>query len=478
ALPGSTPAPSPAASAARAERALNAAAPPSQLSELLAREKAPVVAVEDGRIVGIGASRKLGHYVVLRDTYGDLFTYAGLGSLAPRYRLPKPTQVKVPTGSLPSGESASDPTPKRAASAGRQLPVTLHVAKKQANPHTKLKQTASSASVAGQEAGAGKVRVFAHPGNPDALAAARLRASGRADTGGWMKLARGSVVAQGTVLGHLGSGGETKQASMRFAIRPAGAQSAIDPRPILANWRQLDVALHPQGAKDGPVLDGATASDAFLLSLPELERAVLADPGIQLGHCDRTQVASGKVSRQALALLVFLSRSGLKPTVGELRCGHVASTPSGPRTVFPAAGTLDIAAINDIPISGHQGAGTITDITIRTLLTLGHKFAPKRIVSLMEYPGAPSTIARPDRSTYIEVELPRHVAKAKVSKTASAKLSESAMPGGASSATAPANLVLNSVEWQRLIGQVGSLQQPHVPRKPTSSAIRDKRVAP
>jgi soluble lytic murein transglycosylase-like protein len=486
ALPGATPAPSPAASAARAERALNAAAPASQLSELLGREKAPVIAVEDGRIVGIGASRKLGHYVVLRDTYGDLFTYAGLGSIAPRYRLPKPTQVKVPTGSLPSGESASDPTPKQAATAGRQLPVTLHVAKKQKGAQAKLKQAASSASATGQvadagseqAAAAGKVRIFAHPGNPDALAAARIGAMRHPDTRGWMKLARGSVVAQGTVLGHLGEGGETKQASMRFAIRPAGAQSAIDPQPILANWRQLDVALHPQGSKDGPVLDGATASDAFLLSQPELERAVLADPGIELGHCDRTQVASGKVSRQALALLVFLSRSGLKPTVGELRCGHIASTPNGPRTVFPTAGTLDIAAINGIPIAGHQGAGTVTDITIRTLLTLGHKFAPKRIVSLMKYPSAPSTVALPDHSTYIQIELPRHIAKAKVSKTASAKTSGSTASGNTSSATAPANLVLNSVEWQRLIGQVGTLQQPHLPRKPTSAAIRDKPTLP
>ncbi len=90
ALPGSTPAPSPTASAAAAERAANAAAPPSQLSELLARRGAPVVAVEDGRIVGIGHSHKLGRYLVLRDTYGDLFTYAGLGSIAPDYRLPKP----------------------------------------------------------------------------------------------------------------------------------------------------------------------------------------------------------------------------------------------------------------------------------------------------------------------------------------------------------------------------------------------------
>ena len=474
ALPGSTPAPSPAVSAARAERAMNAPAPSSQLSELLGRSKAPVVAVEDGRIVGIGSSRKLGDYLVLRDTYGDLFTYAGLGSIAPRYRLPKPSQVKVPTGALPSGESAGDPTPKQAATAGRQLPVTLHVAKK-AIPASKLKHVSSTASTSSEEApaGAGKVRVFAHPGNPDAIVAARLRATARQDPKGWRKLSRGSVVAQGTVLGHLGAGGTSRQASLRFAIRPAGAQSAIDPRPILANWRQLEVALHPQGAKDGPVLDGATASDAFLLSRPELERAVLADPGIELGRCDRTQVASGKVSVQALSLLVFLSRSGLKPTVGELRCGHTVSTAKGLHTVFPPARTLDIAAINGIPVAAHQGAGTITDITIRTLLTLGHKYAPKRIVSLMKYPGAPSTVAQSDHATYIQIELPRHVAKATVSKTANAAKPVGSTASGKSS-TAPADLVLNSIEWQQLMTQVSSLQAPHVARKPTSSAIRDK----
>jgi hypothetical protein len=471
-LPGSTPAPSPAVSAARAARALNAPAPPSQLSELLGRGKAPVVAVEDGRIVGIGSSRKLGDYLVLRDTYGDLFTYAGLGSIAPRYRLPKPTQVKVPTGALPSGESAKDPTPKQAATAGRQLPVTLHVVKK-AVPASKVRHLGLSTSTQGEEepTGSGKVRVFAHPGNPDAIVAARLRARTRQDSKGWRKLRRGSVVAQGTVLGHLGSDGST-HASLRFAIRPAGAQSAIDPQPILANWRQLEVALHPQGAKDGPVLDGATASDAFLLSQPELERAVLGDPGIELGRCDRTQVASGKVSVHALALLVFLSRSGLKPTVGELRCGRMVSTGKGVRTVFPPARTLDIAAINGIPIANHQGAGTITDIAVRTLLTLGHRYAPRRIVSLMKYPDAPSTVAQPDHATYIQIELPRHVAKATVSKSSNAAKAAASIASGKSSTRA--NLVLNSIEWQQLMTQVGSLQAPHIARKPTSSAIRDK----
>ena len=481
ALPGSTPAPSPAASAARAERALNAPAPLSQLSELLGRKSAPVVAVEDGRVVGIGVSRKLGRYLVLRDTYGDLFTYAGLGSIAPGYRLPKPAQVQVPKGALPSGETGSDPTPKQAASAGRQLPVTLHVAKRKPATPAKSKQASPAApGSSGQgeaPAGAGKVRVFAHPGNPDAIAAAQAREKAarlNAAAVGWLKLGRGSVVAQGTVLGHLGSSGESPRASLRFAIRPAGAQSAIDPRPIFANWRQLDLALHPQGAKDGAVLAGATASDAFLLSQPELERAVLADPGIKLGPCDRGQVASGKVDRQALALLVFLSRSGLKPTVGELRCGRAAYTAKGLVSTYPVAGTVDIAAVNGIPIAGHQGAGTITDVTIRTLLTLQRQLTPKRIVSLMKYPGAPSTVAQPDHSTYIQVELPRQVRAAVVSKTAGAKVARSAGTSQSSTAPPAVNPVLNSIEWQRLMTQVGSLQAPKVSRKPSTSAIRDR----
>ena len=481
ALPGSTPAPSPTASAADAERALNAAAPPSQLSELLARRGAPVVAVEDGRIVGIGHSHKLGHYVVLRDTYGDLFTYAGLGSIAPDYRLPKPAQVQVPKGALQSGESAGDPTPKLTASSGRQLPVTLHVAKKKTAISAKTANAASSgaAEEAQTPVETGKVRVFAHPDNPDAAAAARLlaaRSAGAKDAAdGLMKLGRGSVVAQGTVLGHLGSNGESPEASLRFAIRPAGAQSAIDPRPILENWRQLGIALHPQGAKDGLVLDGATASDAFLLSRAELDSAVLADPDIKLGRCDREQVAAGKVGSQALALLVFLSRSGLKPTVGELRCGSTERTAKGVVTTFPPADTLYLSAINGVPIAGHQGAGTITDITIRTLLTLQHKFAPKRIVSLMRYPGAPSTVAASDYSAYIKIELAKP-ALAKTSKSVGAKTAHAASASKTSQLIV--NPILNTLEWQRLMTQLSTLQTPKLSRKPSASAIRDKSPAP
>lgn len=476
-LPGSTPAPSPAVSAARAEHMRNAPSPPSQLSTLIGRKSAPVVAVEDGRVVGIGTSRKLGEYIVLRDTYGDIFTYGGLGSLAPGYRLPKPTQLQVPKGALPSGESS--PTPTQAATAGSQSPVTIHVAGKK-TPTGLAHASASALGASGEaQAGVGKIRVFAHPNNPDAIAAKRAtERAAREKRNGWLTLGLGSVVAQGTVLGHLDSSVEALNAGLRFAIRPAGAQAAIDPRPILANWEQLDAALHPQGAKAGRVLAGATASSAFLLSQGELERAVLADPGIQLGACDRGQVAAGKVGRETLALLVYLSRSGLKPTVGELRCGRAVPTSKGLVTVFPAAGTLDIAAINGVPIAGHQGAGTIADVTIRTLLTLKRHYAPQRIVSLMQYPGAPSTVAAPDHSTFIQLVLPANGQRsAGATKSVGATVAKIAAKR---SSTAPlaTNIALDTVEWQRLVSHLATLQQPKVSRKPSASAIRDAPPAP
>lgn len=467
-LPGSTPAPAPAKSAANAAKIADAPAPLSQLSLLEGPKDAPVLAVENGRIVQLGRSRKLGRYIVLQDTYGDVFTYAGLGSIVPSYRLPKPTPLSVPKGALSGGQAGADPTPQQAATGGHQLPLTLHVAaKKQAtSPHG----DGFAGPIAPAPVGSGKVRVFAHPGNPDALAAARSQAErSKMAPAGSNVLTRGSLVAQGTVLGHLGASGENVQHGyLRFAVRPQGAQQAIDPGPVLHSWAQLATALRPQGAKGGNVLAGATANGAFLLSAGQLERSVLSDPGIRLNACDRHQVAAGKVDQRALALLVFLSRSGLEPTVGELSCGRASYRGGTLHTSYLPGGTLTITAVNGVPVSGHQGAGTITDVTIRTLLTAKGKFAPEQIVSLMQYPGVSSTVAKPDHAGLIEVSLPAKAAHP--TAMAAAHAASAGRPAGA-----PVNLVLGSIQWSRLIARIGGLADPKVSRKPSSAAIRDQR---
>ena len=94
-----------------------AAAP--QFVELLSAPNASVVAVQDGRVLGLGRSHRLGKYVILRDIYGDVFTYAGLGSIAPSYRLPKVPSAALVAAAKLAGRGA--PAPSRPAGR-RQAP--------------------------------------------------------------------------------------------------------------------------------------------------------------------------------------------------------------------------------------------------------------------------------------------------------------------------------------------------------------------
>ncbi|MFI4978282.1 MAG: lytic murein transglycosylase, partial [Solirubrobacterales bacterium] len=180
-------APSPATAAA-ATGTVGAAGQARQLVDVTSAPNAAVVAVQDGRVLKLGVSRKLGRYVILRDIYGDVFTYAGLGSIVSSYRLPKAPRTARAFGKPPvaPGAKSHEPAPPQPASAGRELPLTLQV-------NTSARKTSAGAAGRGRgadggarsqvsapagssesvpPAATGKVRLFAHPGNPDALASA------------------------------------------------------------------------------------------------------------------------------------------------------------------------------------------------------------------------------------------------------------------------------------------------------------------
>jgi hypothetical protein len=488
-VPGSKPPPSPQVVAKRAQAAANAPAKASQLVDILGAPDAPVVAVEDGRIEHLGHSHSLGRYLVLRDIYGDVFTYAGLGSIAPRYH-PTVPKVKRSVTAAQNSTGAQDPVPTQPATAGHQLPLTLRV-----RHHAAAVPTPSVAVEAEGEAvppGMGRVRLYAHPENPIARTAARRAAkSADATGGGWLALRTGSVVTEGTVLGHLATPAGASAGQLRFAVRPSGDSGTIDPQALLANWRQLGTALHPKGSKGSAgTLLGATAEDALLMSKGELERTVLADPGIQLDGCGRRDVASGTIDKRVLGVLEFLSRSGLQPTVAALRCPRGGEAPTGlslPSNTGARAATsassgtgaagdvashyrgtaVDITAINGIPIAAHQGPGSVTDAVIRTLLTLRGEFAPQRIVSLMRYPEAPTTAANSAAWDHIHIEFPPRRAVAHTASAGPAAASPLAVTGD-----------LNEAQWSELIGRIAALPKPTVAAGPSSAAIRDPQAAP
>lgn len=467
--PGSSLAPTPQQSAAAAT---SGARPTQQrFASLVAPTGASVLAVQDGKIVGLGRSRKLGDYVILRDVYGDVFTYAGLGSIATTYAPPKLTGSGEVSGVVAAGaESQRESAPAQAASSGTQSSHTLHV-------QTKSSEGAEAGSIepsgeAGE--GIGKVRMYAHPGSSYAHAAvARARAAGTL-YGERKPLKVGSVVSQGTVLGQASPGPGSTQSHLRFAISPSGDAGTVQVQPVLESWRQLGAALHPQGARRDSGLIGATAGDAFLLSRVELQRAVLSDPGIGLDSCTKRDIASGAVDTRVLATLVFLSRSGLKPTLGAMPCATIVkggiSLP-GQAGTLPDLHSFQVTKVNGVQIAGHQGPGSITDLTIRTLLTLQGKFAPSGITSLMRYPGSPATHA--DSSSWRTI---RVAFSAPVSGRGSTTAAKGAAAKAASTLTSSALLAgggLRSSQWSSLIGRIGAIPQPHVNRKRSSAAISD-----
>jgi hypothetical protein len=465
AAPAAAPLPSAAAAATGSKQS-----PPLQLIDLMGSPNADVVAVEDGRIVKLGRSRKLGHYLVLRDVYGDVFTYAGMGSVASHYRKPKPSRAAASSAQvgLPAIARAAEAKPSQPATAGSHAPVTLTVKSRSGHAAGSTSPQSASAPVTG------KVRLFAHPDNPDAVASAAAHGkTSRSVVGHALALRVGAVVSKGTVLGRVRTPPHAHAGHISFAIRPSGDSATIDPRPILENWTQLSAALHPQGAKGNTDLLGATAGGVFLLSKPELERTVLADPGIEIYACGRQDIASGAIDKRVLAVLAFLSRIGLKPTVSALRCGHSETTVSGFVSEHYTGDAVDISAINGTPIAGHQGAGSITDLTIRALLTMQGEFVPHQIISLMQYPGEPNTLAMAEHWDHVHVGFRPVAGAIGASPSATGKAARAA--GAAKSAPAPvlgAN-PLSTSQWSQLVTRIGALPAPKVATKPSGAAIKD-----
>jgi membrane-bound lytic murein transglycosylase B len=469
--PGAS-APSPAAAAADAHGS-EAGAFALQLADLTTAPDASVVAVQDGRVIAIGHSTTLGTYLKLRDVYGDVFTYGGLGSVARSYVLPKPSAAAA---QRPVVEAASTnaPTPKGPASAGTQRAVTLQVKTSHASSSALARSGQVTIAPVGDEgvpAGMGRVRLYAHPGNPDARAAASVRAAERARSANATRhqpLRVGSVLAAGTVLGRVLVSSAGASGHLRFAIQPAGDQASVDPGPVLANWAQLQAALHPHGATATNPLLGATASDVLLLSQSQLERAVLSDPEIQIYPCGRQDIAAGVVNRRVLAVIAFLARSGLEPTVSALRCDQAQYTASGALSSAYEGDAVTISAINSVPIAHHQGAGTITDLTIRTLLTLPHEFVPQEILSLMRYPETPSTRASADY--WNQLQLVFAPPAAQTNATAAA---HSARRGHTAPSPLAAGRALSATQWEQLMTRVAALPFPTVSTKRSSAAVSD-----
>jgi hypothetical protein len=274
-------------------------------------------------------------------------------------------------------------------------------------------------------------------------------------------LREGSSVVGGTVLGRLGG------RSLRFEVRPAGTnEPRIDPAPLISGWRQLQrtaIFSSPATARlAGLGSDSTTVGQVLLMTKRELMARVLVDPRITIYECGRRDIETGQIDRRVLAVLEYLADSNLDPTISALKCGHSILTDSGNISEHSTGDAVDVAAINGIPIVGHQGPGTITDTTIRRLLQLQGVMKPHQIISLMTFPGADNTLALPDH--YDHIHIGYHPAPG------------TAIPGdGSDNATigdaTPSQLTPS--QWQRLMTRLAQIGNPQVPTTTSSYALPD-----
>ncbi len=218
-------------------------------------------------------------------------------------------------------------------------------------------------------------------------------------------LRQGSHVVAGTVLGRIGKTTELSP-HLNFAIRPAGEGAPqIDPKPILDGWKLLEATAIYRAAGENPFTETAGTSNVtqdLLMGKSALQRKVLADPRLSIYSCGRSDVQSGQIDQRVLAAMEYLADNGFRLTITSLKCGHSTYSASGNISEHSTGDAMDIAAINGVPVTDHQGPGTLADSLIKSLLQLQGTMQPHQVISLEDLPG-PTSFALADHWDHVHV---------------------------------------------------------------------------
>jgi len=151
----------------------------------------------------------------------------------------------------------------------------------------------------------------------------------------------------------------------------------------------------------------AVGSDTILRGLDasrdQLQQQVLNDPRVHIYSEGIGDVTSGKLDVRVLAIIEYLAQADGEVSVSCLIAGHplyVAGRP-GVISAHIFGRAVDISAVDNTPILGHQGPGTITERAIDQILALPDSVLPRQVISLMTL-GGPS-FALPDHYNHIHI---------------------------------------------------------------------------
>jgi hypothetical protein len=426
--------------------------------DIFAREGAPVVAVNDGVVTEIGKSKELGRYLVLRDAYGNRFTYAKLGKVSDVYPVPKRNKLTAEDFELVSPKNPKRPQAPASAGSndgaggGDDGPVNSEDARRRLYAYPERANNVDRADLTGQLDSLLKDRF---PGYESfkAYFSGVLRFDRRSME--MESLKEGSKVTAGTVLGRIGKVDDVAP-RLHFAIRPAGKGAPkIDPKPILDGWKLLEATAIYRAAGKNPFTDGASVGQILLMSKPQLIERVLADPRLEIYSCGREDIQTGQIDRRVLAMLEYLVQRGFRLTITSLKCGHSYFTSSGNVSHHSSGNAVDIAQINGIPVLGNQGPGSITESLVEDVMALQGSMAPAQIISLMDF-GA-NTYAMGDHDDHVHVGY------------------QPLYGPGSASVSKQFTQLLKPDQWDRLIDRLGEIDNPSVPTSPSRYATKARK---
>jgi hypothetical protein len=430
-------------------------------------------------VVGVGQNKQWGKYLQLQDANGNVYTYADLGEIPKDYPVPK--AVPITAAQITKELSiAPAPKPNAPATAGTQqatsVPSTKQATSAAAKAPASLPTTTTTAAQPAQNTppAQAKERLFAYPSRVSSYAAGGSQQMHNLsqrissfqnyfsdvlhlgkDQYTLQPLKKGATVVAGTIVGRVAGPSSTRASHLQFMVKPAGKGSPyVDPKPILDGWKLLEATAVYRAAGLNPFVGkNPSVGQLLLMSKEQLQNRVLQDPHVQIYACGRRDVQGGLVDRRVLAVIEFLSASGLDPTVSGLVCGANASASNGVDSAGATGSSIDISKINGVAIAGHQRSGSVTDVTIRRLLTLQGTFKPDQIISTMSYKGQPATLSLPDHKNRLQVTYTPAFGN---NKKLAAQVASILQPG----------------QWVQLINRIGQLPEPVVPIAPSQYAIK------
>jgi len=141
--------------------------------------------------------------------------------------------------------------------------------------------------------------------------------------------------------------------------------------------------------------------EGFEAAKPSLQRMVLRDKRLRIYAGGRLDVALGRTDVRVLVLLRYLAEAHGQVTVSSLTTGHRLYARTGVISAHIYGLAVDVAGLEDTPIYGHQGPGSLTERAVKNILLLPAELQAKQVISLMGLGGPSFPLA--DHDDHIHV---------------------------------------------------------------------------